>query len=135
MLVDRRLEPVALLLEPLLDLRRQLLLPLRDPLELLGELRLELLEVGCPVGEALVDAALDGGKRLAKPGRCVALALGDVAPSLLGDPPLRLRECRERLGARERKRPLEIRCPQLGLVRDHRVEPRLAALDRRVERA
>ncbi len=67
-------------------------------------------------------AALRVGERVAELRGRVALALGDVAAALLGDPPLLVGEQRERLGARERERPLELLGALLGLLRDDRVE-------------
>ena len=101
-----------------LDLGRQLLLPLRDPRDLVGQALLELLEVGR-------SSRRGAARRRAAPSvsasaslrRRVALALGDVAPPLLGDPPLRPRRApratprgRARASARARRRAARPRC-------------------------
>jgi hypothetical protein len=73
-------------------------------------------------------------ERVAELRRGVALALGDVAPALLGDPALLHGERGERVGPGPRERSLELGRAELGLFRDDLVEPRPAALDLGVER-
>ena len=65
----------------------------------------------------------------------IALPLGDVPAALVGDPPLLLGEHRQRVRAREGEVLLELGGPNLRLLREHRVEAGLAALDLLVERA
>ena len=52
------LQPLGVLADLRLDLGRKLPLALADALELVGEALLQLLEVGAPVGEPLLDRAL-----------------------------------------------------------------------------
>ena len=70
-----------------------------EALQLVGEPFLQLRDVGIPVAEALLDRLLHGDELLAEPRARVALALGDVAAALLGDPPLLVGQQRHRVGA------------------------------------
>jgi hypothetical protein len=134
-LLEARVVPLGLRLDPCRDLRRELLLALREPRDLGGEALLELREVASPLRQPLLDARLRRRQRLDQLHTGVALVLGDLAPPCVGDAPLLFRERRHRLGPRHRQRALELGRAALGLPRDDLVERRLAALDLPLERA
>ena len=135
LLLQRGLKPVGVGVDPRLDLRRQLGLPLRDPRELVSEALLEAAQVRRPLGDPLLDVPLCLRQRLGELGARVALALRHVDPSLLRDPPLLVRERGKRLRARERKRPLELVGAELDLACDDLVERGLATADLVLQRA
>src|SRR5581483_376634 len=135
LLVDRRLQTLVVLADSRLHLCRRLPLSRLDPLQLVREPLLELLHVARPVREPLLDRGLRREKLPPERGSRIALALGDVAPALLGDPALLLGELRDRVGARPRKRPLELLGPRGRLACDHLVELGLPALDLALEHA
>jgi len=129
LLIDLPLEPFRVLPDLCRDLGHQLPLLRLDPLQLVVDAFLELLDVPSPVAEALLDGSLDGEQLVAEPQRRVALALRDVPPAFVGDAALLLGELRERIGAEPRQRPLQILRPLLEFPRDHGVELTLAQLD------
>ena len=96
---------------------------------------LELLDVGGPLREALLDGPLRGEQLLAELGGRLALALGDVPAALLGDAALLLGVAREGVGAQASERALELLRALGDLGGDDRVELALAALDLLLERA
>lgn len=92
LLVDRRLKPVGVPGDLRLHLAHELLLPLPDARELIRQPALEVREIARPVGHPCLDIGLRlrqcSGQALGRG----ALALGDVAPPLLGDTALVLGE-------------------------------------------
>src|SRR5436190_13956923 len=133
-LVDRALQPLGLVADLRLCVGGYLSNALWDARELGGEALLQLAQIGDPDRQPLGDAAFGFGESLQETRRCIALALGYVASTLVGDPPFLLDEDRERLRARELQRLRELRAPLRGLACDGPVEHRLAALQLLVER-
>ena len=82
-----------------LGLGDQLALALGEPRELRVEVLLRALEVLRPAGEAALDSALRLGEPFRERRARLAVALGDRAAPLLGEPALLLGEQRERVGA------------------------------------
>ena len=108
LLVDLRVLCLGLLADPRLDVGDQLPLLRLELLDLDGQPFLELLDVGGPLREALLDRALGAEELLAQLGGRLALALRHIAPPLLGDPALLLGVAREGVGAQACQRALEL---------------------------
>ncbi len=135
MLVDQTLKPFGLLDQLALGIRCELAEPLADSRELPREALLELLEIGAPAREPLLDAALRPVERLRELRGGVAFTLRNVAAALLGDASFLVQERGQRLGACDRQRLLQIGCTLLDLVRHDLVELRFRVLELFVRRA
>ena len=88
LLVGGRPELDGLRLDPGLDLRDPLPLPLLERRHLALERALGPLEVGLPRAQALLDAPLDRRDHLRHPVGELALAHGELPAALVGEPPL-----------------------------------------------
>jgi hypothetical protein len=82
--------------DPGLDLGERLPVPLLEAADLVGDRLLSTLEVRRPAGELLLDLLLEGEQALGELADGLPLSLGELAPPLLGEPALLLREERAR---------------------------------------
>ena len=137
LLLDLALQPLGVLADARLDLRHQLPLPRLDALQLVGEAPLQLLDVGAPVGHALLDGALhlaELRRRASRSRRAPARRRRAVVPRRSAAPRRRAAESASaRAAGRASRSSSSLRCS--SLVRDDRVELALAALDLALERA
>ena len=135
LLVGGALDALRVLLDLRLDLLHPQLLALRQPRQLVGEPLLRALQVVRPRRQPLLEPLAHRRQRLRELRVRLALALGHVAPALVGDPALLLGEQRERLGAGARERLLELDRARARLLLDGFSELGAGALDLVVDRA
>src|SRR5919108_162603 len=109
---------LAVGLEPLLRLPDERLLALVELPELRRQGLVRLVEVGAPAREPLLHPLLRRGELRVQLGAGLALPLEDVAPALVGDPPLLLLQAGERVGPFAGEQALDLGGAARGLLAD-----------------